>query len=185
MLEYHLHSQQSVQNATTPYTPNNSPPNTIQTQIHHPYNSSCNYCLHSGKHTLGGYYYIYGEDSMSSSPPYESCYNKNNYFSTATEEEPYRYNYLLNLITAPDMIAYLSVAGFTDDIYALPLHLQRLICEAREELTLNTIEKSAQLRLERVRTLVWQRSDGDLYNLMNQLDQLISDEEEFEDLLRI
>jgi hypothetical protein len=148
---------------------------------HHPYNSSCNYCHHSDSH----HQYTYGEDSISSSPPYETCYYNPFHSSKPVEAEPYRYSYLLNLITAPDMTAYLSVAGFTDDIYALPLHLQRLISEAREEIVFATTEKSAQLRLERVRKLVWLRSDGDFFNLMNQLNELISDEEELEDLLRI
>ncbi|KAG2206494.1 uncharacterized protein EV154DRAFT_507650 [Mucor mucedo] len=144
--------------------------------ISHPYNSSCGYC-HDHEES-----YIFGEDSISCSPVFESC-------SVRFEQEPFRYNYLLNLMTAPDMNAYLSVASFNDDIYALPIHLQRLISEAREEILLsknkNYTEKSAQLRLERVRNLVWQRSAGDFSILMNTLVELVSDEDELEDLLRI
>lgn len=146
--------------------------------INHPYNSSCGYCHHDEE------VYIFGEDSISCSPVFESCYVR------LYEQEPFRYNYLLNLMTAPDMNAYLSVASFNDDIYALPIHLQRLISEAREEILLsatnkNYTEKSAQLRLERVRNLVWLRSAGDFSILMNTLVELVSDEDELEDLLRI
>lgn len=141
----------------------------------HPYSSCCAYCTHDE--------YTFGEDSPMSCSPYlfQPPTHQNH------QEEPYKYNYLLNLMTAPDMIAYLSV--YNDDIYALPIHLQRLISEAREEILLsatsnNYTEKSAQLRLERVRTSVWLRSDGDFSILMNSLVELVSDEDELEDLLR-
>lgn len=144
----------------------------------HPYNSSCGYCHHDEEH------YIFGEDSVSCSPVFETC-NIPSY-----EQEPYRYNYLLNLMTAPDMVAYLSSPSFNDDIYALPIHLQRLISEAREEILMsiadkNYKEKSAQLRLEKLRQLVWLRSGGDFSILMNILSELVSDEDELDDLLRI
>ncbi|GAA5801703.1 hypothetical protein HPULCUR_007154 [Helicostylum pulchrum] len=148
--------------------------------INHPYNSSCGYCHLDEEH------YTFGEDSMSCLPTFETF----NIIPSHNEQEPYRYNYLLNLMTAPDMNAYLSATSFNDDIYALPIHLQRLISEAREEILLsnsnkNYKEKSAQLRLEKVRQLVWLRSDGDFSILMNTLTELVSDEDELEDLLRI
>ncbi|OAD02177.1 hypothetical protein MUCCIDRAFT_156452 [Mucor lusitanicus CBS 277.49] len=99
------------------------------------------------------------------------------------KEEPYRYNYLLNLMTAPDMSAYLSVAN--DDIYALPIHLQKLIIEAKEEIVLKHEEKPAQIRLQKVRNHIWRRADGDFAILMNMLIELVSDEDELEDLLRM
>ncbi|CEP14777.1 hypothetical protein [Parasitella parasitica] len=99
------------------------------------------------------------------------------------KEEPYRYNYLLNLMTAPDMSAYLSVAN--DDIYVLPIHLQKLIIEAKEEITLSHVEKPAQMRLQKVRNHIWRRSDGDFAILMNLLIELVSDEDKLEDLLRM
>ncbi|KAI8880130.1 hypothetical protein K501DRAFT_225385 [Backusella circina FSU 941] len=99
-------------------------------------------------------------------------------------------------MTAPDMGAYLSAASFTDDVYALPLHLQRLISEAKEEIVLKyttqkqqgiamATESPALRRLEHVRTYIWMRSDGDFANLMSAINELVTDEDELADLLRV
>jgi hypothetical protein len=149
----------------------------------HPYSASCGYCHHG---PLA--HYTFGEDSIVATT---NSILDENYF---TQEEPFRYNYLLNLMTAPDMGAYLSAASFTDDVYALPLHLQRLISEAKEEIVLNytkqkerlaTTESPALRRLEHVRTYIWMRSDGDFANLMSAINELVTDEDELADLLRV
>jgi hypothetical protein len=72
-----------------------------------------------------------------------------------------------------------------DDIFNLPIHLQKLIIEAKEEIVLKNTDKPAQQRLERVRNHIWQRSDGDFSILMNTLIELVFDEDELEDLLRL
>ncbi|KAF1806540.1 hypothetical protein V8B55DRAFT_1457539 [Mucor lusitanicus] len=138
----------------------------------HPYSASCGYCHHDEIT-----HYTFGEDSSMTSPLFI------NTIVNQPKEEPYRYNYLLNLMTAPDMSAYLSVAN--DDIYALPIHLQKLIIEAKEEIVLKHEEKPAQIRLQKVRNHIWRRADGDFAILMNMLIELVSDEDELEDLLRM
>jgi hypothetical protein len=145
------------------YQPHNHHNFTYNTNKQHPYNASCGYCQHDD--------YTYGEDAIEFIYP------------TTSSLEPFRYNYLLNLMTAPDMSAYLSVDH--DDIFNLPIHLQRLIIEAKEEIVLKNTDKPAQQRLERVRNHIWQRSDGDFSILMNTLIELVSDEDELEDLLRL
>ncbi|KAI8357289.1 hypothetical protein BD560DRAFT_406437 [Blakeslea trispora] len=127
----------------------------------HPYSSSCTYCQHDNE-LINPFYH-----------------------DKQQEEQVYRYNYLLNLMTAPDMSAYLSVVHDDDSIYALPIHLQRLISEAREEIVLNSHDKQAQLRLERLRRHLWQRSGGDMSILMVILNEIVFDEGELEDLLRL
>lgn len=125
----------------------------------HPYSLSCRYCHHQDDLM----YYPIGEDST-------------------VEQEPFKYNYLLNLMIAPDMNAYLLLND--DDVFNLPIHLQKLIIEAKEELVFDK-EKPAQKKLENLRRLLWQRSHGDFSILMNTLVELVSDEGELEDLLRI
>ncbi|KAI8369783.1 hypothetical protein EDC96DRAFT_503392 [Choanephora cucurbitarum] len=128
---------------------------------HHLYSSSCTYCQHDNE-LINPFHH-----------------------DKQQEEEVYRYNYLLNLMTAPDMSAYLTVVHDDDNVYALPIHLQRLISEAREEIVLNSHDKQAQIRLERLRQHLWQRSGGDMSILMVILNEIISDEGELEDLLRL
>ncbi|CAO3636754.1 unnamed protein product [Mucor hiemalis] len=172
MMEYY-----PTDNTTSSNTMNTSFNGMINNTNSHPYSSCCAYCTHDE--------YTFGEDSPMSCSPYLFHQQQ----EQQEQEAPYKYNYLLSLMTAPDMIAYLSVPT-NDDIYALPIHLQRLISEAREEILLsatsnNYTEKSAQLRLERVRTSVWLRSDGDFSILMNSLVELVSDEDELEDFLDV
>jgi hypothetical protein len=141
----------------------------------HPYSSSCGYCHHEDELT----HYKYGEDSMVFSSGEEEEYNS---MEQEQQQEPFKYNYLLNLITSPDTNAYLLLND--DDIFNLPIHLQKLIIEAKEEIVFDK-EKPAQKKLEKLKRLLWQRSHGDLSILMNTLVELVSDEGELEDLLRI
>ncbi|KAI8583955.1 hypothetical protein K450DRAFT_220780 [Umbelopsis ramanniana AG] len=43
--------------------------------------------------------------------------------------------YLVNLFTTHDMSSYLAHVSFTDDIFGLPMQLQKLLNEAKEEQT--------------------------------------------------
>ncbi|KAI7860065.1 hypothetical protein BDC45DRAFT_495575 [Circinella umbellata] len=111
------------------------------------------------------------------------------------DDFPFQYNYLLSLFTAPDMVKHLSQASISEDIYALPIHLQRLISEAKEEVVLERRTKAneqnqqqrslALIRLERVRNYVWMQSGGDIANLMMTLTELMGDEDELENVLGI
>ncbi|KAL0073251.1 hypothetical protein J3Q64DRAFT_1632263 [Phycomyces blakesleeanus] len=101
-------------------------------------------------------------------------------------QRPFQYNYLLNLFTAPDMKAYLAQTSFTEDVYGLPLHLQRLISEAKEEVVLVQTTEQTSLalnRLELVRKYIWMQSDGDVASLIMALVQLVSDEDDLGHML--
>lgn len=116
--------------------------------------------------------------------------------SVSMDGETYHYNYLVNLFTAPDMKAFLAQASPNEDLYALPIHLQRLISEAKEEVVLEASQQSqpdkeqqqykrmpALDRLERVRSYVRMQSCGDLANLMLGLAELVWDDDELEHVL--
>ncbi|KAI8393439.1 uncharacterized protein BYT42DRAFT_551041 [Radiomyces spectabilis] len=163
----HTSTSEAPINYFSPSTPND-----------HLYSDCCGYCHHDI------FNYPYGEDS---------CPFYNVYQPKPLIEEPFHYNYLLNLFTAPDMKAYLMGTGFSEDVYALPIHLQRLISEAKEEVVIESTKANqviasqpsftALSQLERVRNFVWMCSDGDVANLMQCIIQLISDEDELENLL--
>ncbi|KAG2220469.1 hypothetical protein INT45_011473 [Circinella minor] len=124
----------------------------------------------------------------------------------AHDYEPMQYHYLLNLFTAPDMRSYLARAHFTEDVYMLPIHLQRLMSEAKEEIICGKIKKeeikkhnvnpiipqeeqkkepnyNATQRLERLREYVWARSGHDISNIMRIIYELIEDEDELVNIL--
>ncbi|KAF7727979.1 hypothetical protein EC973_006867 [Apophysomyces ossiformis] len=154
------------------------PGNKQHTMSNHLYSDSCCYCHHDA--------YTFGEDA-SIAP--ESCRVEEN---MNTDEQPFPYNYLLNLFTAPNMGAFLAETSFTDDVYALPIHLQRLISEAKEEVILERTKASQGIlhrsnqalnRLEDVRKYVWMRSGGDVANLMAILTHIVSDEDELQNLV--
>ncbi|ORZ13613.1 hypothetical protein BCR42DRAFT_418721 [Absidia repens] len=115
----------------------------------------------------------------------------------AEQTQPFKYTYLLNLFTTPNMTSYLAEASITDDVYALPIHLQRLLMEAKEEVvfglttlsqesqpsTTTTTNQPALKRLERVRSFCWLRSDADVSNLMSTVSELVADDDELEHIL--
>ncbi|KAG0169232.1 hypothetical protein DFQ30_003832 [Apophysomyces sp. BC1015] len=147
---------------------------TNETIPNHQFSDSCGYCHHES--------YSFGEDA-------DSCMFDEN---LSTNDQPFPYNYLLNLFTAPQMGAYLAETSFTDDVYALPIHLQRLISEAKEEVIIERTRarqghgnrsNQALNRLEDVRKYVWMRSSGDVSNLMTVLIHIVSDEDELENLV--
>ncbi|CAO3596327.1 unnamed protein product [Absidia cylindrospora] len=128
--------------------------------------------------------------------------NNYNIFGYLSEQtQPFKYTYLLNLFTTPNMTSYLAEASITDDVYALPIHLQRLLMEAKEEVvfgrttlsqggqpsttttTKATTNQPALKRLERVRSFCWLRSDADVSNLMSTVSELVADDDELEHIL--
>ncbi|ORZ03887.1 hypothetical protein BCR43DRAFT_484137 [Syncephalastrum racemosum] len=118
-----------------------------------------------------------------------------NDITSFVDGETYHYNYLVSLFTAPDMKAFLAQASPNEDLYALPIHLQRLISEAKEEVVLEASQQGGQQqqqqskrmpaldRLERVRSYVRMQSCGDLANLMLGLTELVWDDDELEHVL--
>ncbi|ORY92338.1 hypothetical protein BCR43DRAFT_498191 [Syncephalastrum racemosum] len=109
-------------------------------------------------------------------------------FDSDTSEQPYPYIYLLNLFTAPNMSSYLANAHFTEDVYGLPIHLQSLISEAKEEVVFaRTRHKQglpvdqhqpATRRLERLKEYVWARSGHDMSMMTTTIDELVDNDDE-------
>ncbi|KAI7878830.1 hypothetical protein K492DRAFT_170548 [Lichtheimia hyalospora FSU 10163] len=110
-------------------------------------------------------------------------------------DTPFQYNYLVGLFSSPDMATYLSESSMNEDIYALPIHLQRLLSEAKEEVVLQRSYKEqgrqshdqqplvALTRLSRVRNYLRIQSGGDMANMMDALVELMSDEDELENVV--
>ncbi|KAI9255638.1 hypothetical protein BDA99DRAFT_517281 [Phascolomyces articulosus] len=147
----------------------------------HLYNTSCTYCHYS---------YPNFHDDIIQPTTYSS--------GRTDDDTPFQYNYLLSLFTSPDMVKHLTQASISEDVSALPIHLQRLISEAKEEVVLERIKAKqyqqehsqqeqplALIRLERVRNYVRMQSGGDTANLMMTLTELMSDEDELENVLGI
>lgn len=166
------HEQQPI--AFTPSSESKS----LSTTEPHLYSTSCGYCGH-GYDEEGLWPTIQQQEYFEVRPPVEGLL--------------FQYNYLLNVFTTPDMAKYLAEAEITEDVYALPIHLQRLLSEVKEEVVLKRINKEhieqqqqpsmAMVRLERVRNYVWIQSGGDVANLMSALTELMSDEDELENVL--
>lgn len=146
----------------------------LSTNEPHLYSTSCGYCIHQELLPT------IQQEHFEVRPP--------------VEEGLFQYNYLLNVFTTPDMAKYLAEAEITEDVHALPIHLQRLLSEVKEEVVLERIHKEqneqlqqqpsmAMIRLERVRNYVWIQSGGDIANLMSALTELMSDEDELENVL--
>lgn len=105
----------------------------------------------------------------------------------------YPYPYLLNLLLAPDMRAYLCDAKYSEDVYALPIHLQTLISEAKEEVIIertkqeqglpSTAPELAMKHLQRVKDSVWSRSGHDPDNVANAVIELVRNEDELDNIL--
>ncbi|CAO3644944.1 unnamed protein product [Cunninghamella blakesleeana] len=167
-------------------------PNFYNIPCSHSFNTSCEYCSSSSQlNMLGGedtnefYHYIYNDHHH---------YINNDYVIDKMDDQPFKYNYLLNLFSAPNMSAFLAEATITDDLYALPIHLQRLISEAKEEVViertklnqgeqLSTANHPALQRLERFRSYCWLRSDADTANLMSLLMEVANDDDELQHII--
>ncbi|KAJ2959848.1 hypothetical protein NQZ79_g4728 [Umbelopsis isabellina] len=77
--------------------------------------------------------------------------------------------YLANLLEAEDIVPYLSQATYTDDVYELPMYVQDLIMQAKEEVVTNDSkpenDKKARSAIDRLRMLrehLLIRSGGDV-----------------------
>lgn len=77
--------------------------------------------------------------------------------------------YLANLLEAEDIVNYLSQATYTDDVYDLPMYVQELITQAKEEVVANDSkpkdDKKAQSAIDRLKMLrehLLIRSGGDV-----------------------
>ncbi|KAG1448133.1 hypothetical protein G6F56_009034 [Rhizopus delemar] len=103
-------------------------------------------------------------------PPLNSVY--------LDDMQPFSLMYILNLFIAPDMKRYLLEMPLSDDIYQLPVHLQRLILEARMELIVS-LNNGAYQRLERVRNYVRSvAGPEDIAIMIETVNQLVYDEDE-------
>ncbi|KAI9282264.1 hypothetical protein BY458DRAFT_497660 [Sporodiniella umbellata] len=104
--------------------------------------------------------------------------NPTAYYTLEEELQPFVYMYILNLFIAPDMKRYLLEMPMTDDIYQLPLHLQRLVLEARMEFIASR-NNGAYQRLEKVRGFVRSiAGPEDIAGMIDTLKQLVYDEDE-------
>ncbi|EIE87501.1 hypothetical protein RO3G_12212 [Rhizopus delemar RA 99-880] len=84
---------------------------------------------------------------------------------------------------APDMKRYLKEMPLSDDIYQLPVHLQKLILEARMELIMSN-ENGAYTRLEKVRNYIRSVSGPeDAAAMIEQVNQLVRDDDELSNVL--
>lgn len=152
----------------------------------HVYNQTCDFCPHH-QTDFGTMTPMMDDLTLLGD---SNAYNVFGYSPTAPHDQPFKYTYLLNLFTTPNMTSYLAEAAITDDVYALPIHLQRLLMEAKEEvvfgqakLTPDKATHPALDRLERVRSFCWLRSDADVANLMSSVVELVADDDELEHIL--
>ncbi|CEG63653.1 hypothetical protein CU097_009322 [Rhizopus azygosporus] len=108
-------------------------------------------------------------------PPLNSVY--------LDDVQPFSQIYILNLFMAPDMKRYLIETPLSDDIYQLPVHLQRLVLEARMELKM-VKENGAYQRLERVRDFVRSvAGPEDTAAMIQVVNHLVYDDDELSTIL--
>jgi hypothetical protein len=108
-----------------------------------------------------------------------------NIFFEADESQPFTCIYLLNLFLAPDARSYLAEASISDDVYKLPIQVQKLICEARMEVLLSDQSKGdrALKRLERLRTYVNSVAHNDTAAVIATLNEIMHNEDELLSIL--
>lgn len=98
------------------------------------------------------------------------------------QNHPFSCIYLLNLFLAPDMARYLQETSISDNVYDLPIHMQKLIAEAKMEALLlkqEKIDKTVALdKLNKVRTYVRSVSGHDSSLIIKAIHELIKDEDE-------
>lgn len=133
-------------------------------------NSCCSHCDKSN-------YPLNPQDlnALSITPPLDNVYFEND------QDQPFSCIYLLNLFLAPDLFRYLRETPVSDDVYDLPIHIQKLVSEARMEVLMDSnTQKNIQAlkRLERVRTYVKSVTHGDTSAVIAILNELIHDEDE-------
>ncbi|CEP07612.1 hypothetical protein [Parasitella parasitica] len=91
---------------------------------------------------------------------------------------------------APDINRYLAETAIPDDVYDLPLHVQKLICEARMEVLVSKQKNSAQAsdksaikRLKKVQEYINGVAHQDTAAIIDTLNELIHDEDEMSSIL--
>ncbi|KAH8551893.1 hypothetical protein BGW37DRAFT_492810 [Umbelopsis sp. PMI_123] len=90
--------------------------------------------------------------------------------------------YLVNLFTTHDMESYLAHVSFTDDIFGLPMQLQKLLSEAKEEVILaqsspgHPPEHRALDHLNMVRDRVLHVCCGDVSVMAENINKVVSDD---------
>lgn len=112
--------------------------------------------------------------TLSLTPPLD------NVFFEIDENQPFTCIYLLSLFLAPDMRRYLAEIAFSDDVYSLPIHIQKLICEARMEVLLSDPSKNnkALKRLEKLKVYVNSIAHNDAAAVIKILNEILHDEDE-------
>lgn len=117
--------------------------------------------------------------TFSLTPPLDNIY-----FETDSDQ-PFTCIYLTNLFLAPDMARYLQETTISDNVYDIPLHLQKLICEAKLEVQMNNKDDKhyALKKLEKVRSYVQAMAHGDTSALISALNELIQNEDELNSIV--
>ncbi|RCI03628.1 hypothetical protein CU098_003062, partial [Rhizopus stolonifer] len=121
--------------------------------------------------------------TLQMTPPLENVYFEQD------EDQPFTGIYLLNLFLAPNMTRYLKEASTSDDVYTLPLHLQRLLCEARMEVMIKESDSQdtngyeAVKRLEKLKAYVNSISHDDAEIIITTLNRLVHDEDELSNII--
>lgn len=135
--------------------------------------SCCSFCrddTDSNQNTL------LESQTLSLTPPLENVYY------TTDQGQPFSCIYLLNLFLAPDMKRYLKETSISDDVYNLPVHLQRLISEARMELLVSK-QDTACKRLLKLKSYIDSVSHHDTESVINILIELVHNEDELTNIL--
>ncbi|KAI8647196.1 ankyrin repeat-containing domain protein [Parasitella parasitica] len=128
---------------------------------------------------------VFEPQTLSSTPPLENVYFKQE------KDHPFSCIYLLNLFSAPDMTRYLAETPIPDDVYDLPIHIQKLICEARMEVLVSKQKNFPQTsnnnnairRLEKVQEYIKGVAHYDTAAIIDTLNELINDEDEMSAIL--
>jgi hypothetical protein len=90
--------------------------------------------------------------------------------------------YLVNLFTTHDMGCYLTHVSFTDDVFGLPMCLQKLLSEAKEEVIFAQTSPAhfpdhrALDRLSQVRDQLLHASCGDVSVMAEHINKAFSDD---------
>lgn len=146
--------------------------------------SCCSYCCDDDSFSGSLIVNEFESQTLSTTPPLENLFYKNE------EDKPFSCIYLLNLFMAPDMARYLAETSISDDVYSLPVHLQKLICEARMEVLLSkqknhptSDNNNAVKRLEKVREYIKSVAHHDTAATIATLNELIHDDDEMSIIL--
>ncbi|KAG1447885.1 hypothetical protein G6F56_009115 [Rhizopus delemar] len=111
------------------------------------------------------------ETSGMDTPPLNTVY--------MDQEQPFSQIYILNLFMAPDMKRYLQETPPSDDVYQMPVHITKLVLEARM-----SDDKEAYERLEKVRDYAQGMSGTEDPSAMIQaVNRLMHDDDELTNII--